>query len=40
MINFGNNLHPDLKIKNNVHKYLLRKYLITSSEFATSKKLL
>ncbi|OUU50848.1 MAG: asparagine synthase (glutamine-hydrolyzing) [Pelagibacteraceae bacterium TMED65] len=41
MINFANNLHPDLKIKNNIHKYLLRKYLnkITSSEFATSRKI-
>lgn len=41
MINFGNNLHPDLKIKKNIHKYLLRKYLnkITSKEFATSKKI-
>ena len=41
MINFGNSLHPDLKIKKNIHKYLLKKYLskVTSAKFTNSKKI-
>ena len=41
MINFGNSLHPDLKINKNIHKYLLKKYLnqLTSTKFTNSKKI-